>query len=167
MTTPDGPVRVQLRRGVALPPNTIRADRATQWGNPFLEGFRWPASSDFRRNRPFSVSEIRWEAEQERRRIRYLAQPVEAFREMLLTHKRWTKPARPNFPCPTIEDVRRLLKGKNLADWPPPSDPSSADVLLEIANDWPTPAIYIIPAQPSLVIQETVAKIEANNRRYR
>ena len=34
----------------------------------------------------------------------------------------------------TVEDVRRELRGKNLACWCPPEAPCHADVLLEIAN---------------------------------
>lgn len=35
-----GPVRVQLRRtkGWRMPPNTVKVDRTTKWGNPFAVG---------------------------------------------------------------------------------------------------------------------------------
>ena len=35
-----GPVRVQLRRtkGWRMPPNTVKVDRTTRWGNPFRAG---------------------------------------------------------------------------------------------------------------------------------
>lgn len=38
-----GPVRVQLRRtkGWRMPPNTVKVDRTTRWGNPFRAG-QWP-----------------------------------------------------------------------------------------------------------------------------
>ena len=34
------PVRVQLRRdaGWRMPPNTVKVDRSTKWGNPFVVG---------------------------------------------------------------------------------------------------------------------------------
>ena len=36
----DRPVRVQLKRqkGWKLPPNTVKVDRTTKWGNPFIVG---------------------------------------------------------------------------------------------------------------------------------
>lgn len=36
----DRPVRVQLRRtkGWRMPPNTVKVDRSTPWGNPFVPG---------------------------------------------------------------------------------------------------------------------------------
>jgi hypothetical protein len=39
---PDAPARIQLRRtkGWRMPPNTVRVDRATIWGNPFHIGPR-------------------------------------------------------------------------------------------------------------------------------
>lgn len=40
MTGTAGPVRVQLsrRKGWKMPPNTVKIDRTTQWGNPFIAG---------------------------------------------------------------------------------------------------------------------------------
>ena len=34
----------------------------------------------------------------------------------------------------TVEDVRRELRGRDLACWCPPDEPCHADVLIEIAN---------------------------------
>ncbi|MAH32225.1 MAG: hypothetical protein CMG78_09340 [Marinobacter sp.] len=40
MTEQDKPRRVQLRRtkGWRMPPNTVKVDRTTKWGNPFVIG---------------------------------------------------------------------------------------------------------------------------------
>ena len=37
---PTKPARVQLsrRKGWRMPPNTVKVDRTTQWGNPFIPG---------------------------------------------------------------------------------------------------------------------------------
>lgn len=37
MTTPQ---RIQLKRtrGWRMPPNTVKVDRSTKWGNPFIQG---------------------------------------------------------------------------------------------------------------------------------
>ena len=36
----DKPMRIQLRRtkGWKMPPNTVKVDRTTKWGNPFVVG---------------------------------------------------------------------------------------------------------------------------------
>ena len=36
----SGPIRVQLsrRKGWRMPPNTVKVDRTTKWGNPFVPG---------------------------------------------------------------------------------------------------------------------------------
>jgi hypothetical protein len=42
------PVRVQLSRakGWRMPPNTVKVDRSTRWGNPFPVGFEYPTAAD-------------------------------------------------------------------------------------------------------------------------
>lgn len=39
-TVTTAPLRIQLRRkkGWKMPPNTVKVDRSTQWGNPFVVG---------------------------------------------------------------------------------------------------------------------------------
>lgn len=41
------PERIQLRRtpGWRMPPNTVKVDRATKWGNPFIAGRMSPGES--------------------------------------------------------------------------------------------------------------------------
>ncbi len=43
IAVPTGPVRVQLSRakGWRMPPNTIKVDRSTRWGNPAVIGKPW------------------------------------------------------------------------------------------------------------------------------
>jgi hypothetical protein len=42
------PLRVQLRRakGWRMPPNTVKVDRSTKWGNPFVPGEPSPLDAD-------------------------------------------------------------------------------------------------------------------------
>lgn len=111
------PHRVQLSRkkGWRIPPNTVKVDRTTKWGNPFAR------HSDGMKMAP----EI----------------AVSSFAAMLRKEKAW-------FPVPlpwppgmipkqmtTVEDVRRELRGKNLACWCKMGRMCHADILLKIAND--------------------------------
>jgi len=123
MDKPSAPVRVQLKRtkGWKMPPNTVKVDRSTKWGNPFTAAGCRDAGyvgSDEAIN----------------------ARCVEAFRA-------WLGPSwRINWDGPEAEATRdRILKsipelrGKNLACWcklPEPGEPDicHAAVLLEIAN---------------------------------
>jgi Domain of unknown function (DUF4326) len=102
----DMPQRVQLKRraGWRMPPNTVRVDRATRWGNPLRvrPGYTAiDAIADYRRWLMGSLSPL----------------------------PRWV-PMEP----PTLEDIRLHLKDKNLACWCAPGQPCHADVLLELAN---------------------------------
>ena len=116
------PVRIQRKRtkGFKLPENTVCVTRGTKWGNPFVvhsdrgpDGKRYPMAPE--------VS-------------------VMAFRSMIEKEGAW-------FPVPmpwpkgkipmqltTLDDVRRELRGKNLACFCPLNQPCHADVLLELAN---------------------------------
>ena len=112
----DLPHRIQLSRskGWKMPANTVKVDRSTKWGNPFK------VHSDGYRIHPQTS--------------------VDLFNSMLTKEGAW-------FPIPlpwpkgkipkqmtTVEDVRRELKGKNLACLCAPDQPCHADVLLEFAN---------------------------------
>lgn len=99
-----------------MPPNTVKVDRSTKWGNPFVK------HSDAR---PFERS---------------LA--VTLFSDLLReagawwpTPMPWPKGKMPAKPATTVDDVRRELRGKHLACWCPPGTPCHADVLLRIANE--------------------------------
>jgi hypothetical protein len=106
------PVRIQLsrRKGWRMPPNTVKVDRSTKWGNPFIVG------TDGTR-----------------------AQCVEWFRVMLAGHIciSMRVPELPDAQIAYMKHARRYLRqlrGKNLACWCPLSAPCHVDVLLEIAN---------------------------------
>lgn len=103
------PDRVQLSRakGWRMPPNTVKVDRRTEWGNPWAVGKR---AFDGR------VAADRAEA-------------VAMFRAMLNDYDK-----RDSAGFPDDEEIISGLSGKNLACWCPPGSPCHADVLLEVAN---------------------------------
>ncbi|KWT70716.1 hypothetical protein APY04_0777 [Hyphomicrobium sulfonivorans] len=112
------PVRVQLKRtkGWKMPPNTVKVDRSTKWGNPFTaSGCREAGyyGSDAAIN----------------------ARCVDAFSVWLGPSWRcnWDGPASEAARALILSDIAKL-RGKNLACWCKPGDPCHADVLLEIAN---------------------------------
>ena len=78
------------------PENTVRVDRRSRWGNPFV---------------------MRNGSEEERNRV------CEEFEEMVK-----------NWPPSKIVEMKRALKGKNLACWCSPKK-CHADTLLRIANE--------------------------------
>jgi len=91
------PERVQLSRakGWKMPPNTVKVDRSTRWGNPNLVSHHGQAGAV-----------RRFEAELRAGILRF-----------------------------SVDDVRRELRGKNLACWCRPGEPCHADVLLQVANE--------------------------------
>ena len=105
------PVRIRRSRakGARLSaPNglgVVCVSRPSQWGNPFSNALGSAKSADKPGVRAVSV---------------------ERFRHALLA-------ADGTLPF-TIEQVRRELRGKNLACWCPLDQPCHADVLLEVAN---------------------------------
>lgn len=120
------PLRIQLRRtkGWRMPPDTIKVDRTTIWGNPFkIDGSRM-SNGDWQ---VFLCTDGKWAgppaAFYETKR-EAAAGAVDLFRQRLagaqgdLLRKR----------------AVTELRGKNLACWCPPGRPCHADVLLELAN---------------------------------
>jgi hypothetical protein len=100
------PVRVQLqrRRGWRMPPNTVKVDRSTQWGNPLRVGPGYSAAQ--------AVADYRlWLAGK------------------FIVHSDGLDR---NAPLPGA--IRASLRGKNLACWCPLGQPCHADVLLALAN---------------------------------
>jgi hypothetical protein len=91
-----------------MPENTVYVGRGSKWGNPY----DW-------RECPPDIGPPAWAR----------GAAVEAFRDKLL---RGYGERDIRF---TIDDVRRELRGKNLACWCPPDHPCHADVLLGLAND--------------------------------
>lgn len=103
------PVRIQRKRikGYRMPPNTVSVTRPGRWGNPFPVGmFR-----DFGR-----ADAVRWY-------VHWLKRDF-AYRSSESIHG---KP-------PTTKEIRRELRGKNLACYCPIGEPCHAEVLLKIAN---------------------------------
>lgn len=101
------PHRVQLsrRKGWQMPPNTLKVDRTTRFGNPFRPGA--PGIPDRR-------AAVKWFER--------------ALRTGELTHGDANSPFRPDI-------IRAQLRGKNLACWCPLDEPCHADLLLAIANE--------------------------------
>ncbi len=106
MTT-ERPARVQLSRarGWRMPPNTVKVDRSTRWGNPYkLHGDGYPMTAEV---------------------------AVGMFSSLLAGGEGWVMRDR----LTDISDVRQELRGKNLACWCSLSEPCHADVLLRLANE--------------------------------
>lgn len=103
------PERVQLSRaaGWRMPPNTVKVDRSTRWGNPYrLHGDGYPMTPEV---------------------------AVGMFAALLNRGEGWVMRDR----LTDLADVRRDLAGKNLACWCPLGQPCHADVLLLLANHEP------------------------------
>jgi len=114
------PERIQLSRakGWRMPPNTVKVDRTTKWGNPFtptmlyIAGPAWKHAGGLKPGDPLGV-----------------AGAVEAFRTLMRTNLR-IEPAK-------TRALLDELRGRNLACWCTPSSPCHADVLLRLANEGP------------------------------
>lgn len=119
--------RVQLSRakGWRMPPNTVKVDRSTRWGNPFkLHGDGYPMTAEV---------------------------AVMLFERHITDQGRlgWVMASR----LTTLDDVRRELRGKNLACWCSLDRPCHADVLLRLANDETPNAQAECAAKPSTQAQ--------------
>lgn len=120
--------RIQRKRvrGWRMPKGAIYVGRPTKWGNPFVaweDGQPYHHKMEFHTLSPESaVISFRKQAHEGWSSI-----PVHKWPKRdghLLIPRQWT----------TIEDVKRELRGKDLACWCPLDQPCHADVLLEIAN---------------------------------
>ena len=101
------PKRIQLsrRKGWRMPPNTVKVDRSTKWGNPFKVGRPYLDYATGKVVRPATTAAC------------------------VLSFSNWIN------TMPGMRDkISAQLRGKNLACWCKPGDPCHADVLLEIAN---------------------------------
>jgi len=101
--------RIQLsrRRGWRMPPNTVKVDRSTKWGNPFRIG-QLALHPMTRRAVDVSTAEV----------------AVNLFEIHLQT----------NDGAQFAEAAQRELRGKNLACWCKDGHSCHGDVLLRIAN---------------------------------
>lgn len=100
--------RIQLKRtaGWRMPPNTVKVDRSTKWGNPFVVGL-------------FGTR----------------AECVDAFEKLLAGWVCVSGGCDPDtqrayFAMACMD--RHELKGKNLACWCPLDEPCHVDVLLRV-----------------------------------
>jgi len=105
---PCSPCRVWRRRvkGWKMPENTISVCRPSKWGNPFRVGGLADCVPPSEYYSPHTQSEA-----------------VRLYREFVT--------ARPAL----IDEIRRELRGKNLACYCKPGTPCHADDLLDFAND--------------------------------
>lgn len=109
------PKRIQLHRtkGWRKPAGTVKVDRSTKWGNPYVIGE--PMDLVCARRWGFNLKHTEFQpCDRET--------AVEAFRSLLA------------FDGAAIDMIRRELAGKDLACWCPLTAECHADVLLEIAN---------------------------------
>lgn len=113
------PERIQLsrRKGWQMPPNTVKVDRSTRFGNPFTL------------TRAKEVGYRGTDAE-------LVAMNVNAFKEWLTMPKTqsWWQGAESEAARDAILTGMDRLRGKNLACWCKPGSPCHADVLLRLAN---------------------------------
>lgn len=114
MTAP--PVRVQLsrRKGWRMPPNTVKVDRTTRWGNPCVVGKHGTRAEC-----------VKWLS---------FAMEGSYVMGMKTAEGEWLSESLIAYAKAVRRDARRLLRGKNLACWCPLDGPCHADLLLEIAN---------------------------------
>ncbi len=113
------PRRVVLQRakGWRMPPNTIKVDRSTRWGNPFRIGSMVTGVPGFCKG-----------ACEER--------VIVTAEEAVLCYEAWLSGAvtlweqRP----PSLRDMAKALRGRNLACWCKEGDACHAEVLLRWAN---------------------------------
>ncbi len=105
------PKRIVLRRtkGWRMSANTVKVDRTTRWGNPFRPDDCGSAADAVSCHRAWILGD---EANLAARRCKV---------------PRDRKP-------PSVEEIRRELRGKNLACWCAPGTPCHAELLLELAN---------------------------------
>jgi hypothetical protein len=130
------PQRIQLRRskGWRMPPSTVKVDRATTWGNPFVVGEPSGVFADgygMHGRAEVMIPELS------------LQQSLALYRDLVLGFQspemvphaaKWAARFRERWGQHPAEVIRSALRGKNLACWCKIGDPCHADVLLEIAN---------------------------------
>lgn len=106
------PIRIQLSRkkGWRMPPETVKVDRSTKWGNPFVKHDAGIAVASFRS----------------------LLRQTGAW--WPIPTSKWPKGKIPAVGMTTVDDVKVELRGKNLACWCALDKPCHVDVLLDVAN---------------------------------
>lgn len=113
------PERIQLRRtkGWRMPPNTVKVDRSTDFGNPWT--VREAHEAGYRgTDRGLAMMCVRLFREWVERHPGSLTRMLDGGEARL----------------GRLEAALPTLRGKNLACWCKPGEPCHADVLLELAN---------------------------------
>lgn len=111
------PERVQLsrRKGWKMPPNTIKVDRTTKWGNPCIVGVHGTREQCVRWLELALAGHIVLGHKKDA--DGYLADKLIAYVKM-------------------VRRDRRFLVGKNLACWCPIGEPCHVDPLLDVARTY-------------------------------
>jgi len=131
----ETPKRITLSRakGWRMPPNTVKVDRSTAWGNPYTFKPYLPAHDAT--GEPIEHMNAANERAAIKRAKRRAAEcSVDAFRRSIETEDILDVAAERTGDHWTMTSWLRPLRGKNLACWCKPGEPCHADVLLEIAN---------------------------------
>lgn len=104
------PVRIQRRRtkGWRMPPNTVSVTRPGRWGNPFY----WKEGLD--------AGDPEWAK----------GTAAMLYGEWVLHPHRFPERGKP----PAVSEIKRELRGKNLACFCKESEPCHAEFLLGVAN---------------------------------
>jgi hypothetical protein len=115
------PQRITLSRakGWRMPPDTVKVDRSTQWGNHW-EAWREPGYDGGK-----------WFAVRNRREYHPMHDKAAAIAKCISEFERETTESLAHYG-----GMSRLLplRGRNLACWCKPGQPCHADVLLKLAN---------------------------------
>lgn len=132
------PQRIQLSRkkGWRLPPDTVKIDRTTVWGNPFIPG---EMSGIFAEGQGMhGLAEVMIPELTLEQSLEFYRDLVQGFQrpEMVPHAGKWMARFKKRWGQHPAEVARSShgLRGKRLACWCKPDAPCHADVLLEIAN---------------------------------
>lgn len=119
------PQRIQLRRvkGWRMPPNTVKVDRTTRFGNPYWDIKRYGLDLCLTlfENSALGI----WDPGAIPK-----GSPDVWFDWLYTAHERW----RSRLAGHPLEWIERELRGKNLACWCAPDARCHADILIRLAN---------------------------------
>lgn len=117
-TEQSKPERIQLSRvkGWRMPPNAVKVDRSTLWGNPFQVGDTVKTVDG-----TFPITDQ--------------AMAAMLFRDLVARDGAFPGRARYGKTFVSIADMQRELRGKSLACWCRLGTPCHGDLLLELANE--------------------------------
>lgn len=109
------PERIQLRRtkGWRKPDNAVIVARPSRWGNPFPVAFPFTPDDTVRMYRDWIETGEAWWTDSDGARHRFRGGGARR---------------------PTPDEIRNVLRGRDLACWCPAESPCHADVLLDLAN---------------------------------